>query len=116
MLYQDSPEIEVLPLPRQGTGDLLLRLIPCDNAIFDASDNVVTRHALNQPCILHKKKLLISGAVVRFDEQVPVFDLRNANNPATPTAKKYQLKVSQLAFNAIPRIHFISNCNDANRA
>lgn len=78
-LYQVNPEIEVLAIQEQVTEDTLSRLLPCVDAVVDASDNFATRHALNQGCILHKKPL-ISGAVVRFDGQVSVFDLRHTHN------------------------------------
>jgi adenylyltransferase/sulfurtransferase len=40
----------------------------------------MTRHALNRACVKLKKPL-ISGAAIRFDAQVAVFDLRQPDAP-----------------------------------
>ena len=40
----------------------------------------MTRYQINRACILHKKPL-ISGAVVRFEGQISVFDLRYSDSP-----------------------------------
>ena len=48
--------------------------------VVDASDNFPTRYAVNRVCTALKKPL-VSGAVVRFDGQVAVFDLRHASSP-----------------------------------
>ncbi len=78
-LHHINPEIEITTLQEQVTEEMLLNLLPSADAVVDASDNFVTRHAINQACIIQRKPL-ISGAVVRFDGQVSVFDLRYANN------------------------------------
>ncbi|MCO6429209.1 HesA/MoeB/ThiF family protein [Nitrosomonas communis] len=79
-LHHINPEIEILALQEQVTEQLLLHLLTSADAVVDASDNFATRHAINQACLIHKKPL-ISGAVVRFDGQVSVFDLRHASSP-----------------------------------
>jgi molybdopterin-synthase adenylyltransferase len=48
--------------------------------VLDCSDNFATRHALNRVCV-KLKKALVSGAAIRFDAQVAVFDLRQAEAP-----------------------------------
>ena len=48
--------------------------------MLDASDNFATRHAINRACVAQRKPL-VSGAAVRFDGQVSVFDLRDENAP-----------------------------------
>ncbi len=45
-------------------------------------DNFATRHAVNRACLAHRKPL-VSGAALRFDGQVSVFDLRDADARAT---------------------------------
>ena len=79
-LNQINPEIEVHTRHERITENTLLDLLPSVDAVVDASDNFTTRHAINRACILHKKPL-ISGAVVRFEGQVSVFDLRYSHNP-----------------------------------
>jgi adenylyltransferase/sulfurtransferase len=48
--------------------------------VLDCSDNFATRHAVNRACAARKKPL-VSGAAVRFDGQVSVFDLRDERSP-----------------------------------
>lgn len=80
MLHHINPEVEIIALQEQVTEDSLLHLLSSVDAVVDATDNFATRHAINQACLFHKKPL-ISGAVVRFNGQVSVFDLRKANSP-----------------------------------
>jgi molybdopterin-synthase adenylyltransferase len=44
--------------------------------VLDCTDNFATRHAINRACVRHAKPL-VSGAAIRFDAQLMVFDLRN---------------------------------------
>jgi molybdopterin-synthase adenylyltransferase len=48
--------------------------------VLDATDNFATRHAINRACVRHRKPL-VSGAGVRFDGQIAVFDLRRPESP-----------------------------------
>ena len=48
--------------------------------MLDCSDNFATRHAVNRACVKHRKPL-VSGAAIRFDAQLMVFDLRKAESP-----------------------------------
>jgi adenylyltransferase/sulfurtransferase len=48
--------------------------------VLDCSDNFATRHAINRACV-QTRKPLVSGAAVRFDGQISVFDARDRNNP-----------------------------------
>lgn len=43
--------------------------------VVDCSDNFTTRRLLNKLCLKHKKPL-VSGAAIRFEGQVTVFDFR----------------------------------------
>ena len=58
----------------------LARLIASADVVLDCSDNFATRHAINRACGAAKKPLA-SGAAIRFDGQVAVFDPRL---PAAP--------------------------------
>ena len=46
------------------------------DVVLDCSDNFATRHAINRACVAARKPL-VSGAGIRFDGQVAVFDLRS---------------------------------------
>ena len=79
-LLSINAEVEVDARVERAAGALLLeRVADCD-VVLDCSDNFATRHAINQACV-ETRKPLVSGAAVRFDGQLAVFDLRN---PAAP--------------------------------
>ena len=48
--------------------------------VLDCTDNFATRHAINRACVAHRKPL-VSGAAIRFDAQLMVFDLRDEKAP-----------------------------------
>src|SRR5213075_3361879 len=58
----------------------LQNLLPTVDLVLDCSDNFATRHAVNRACVQHRKPL-VSGAAIRFDAQVMVFDLRKRDAP-----------------------------------
>ena len=75
-----NPEVNVVALHERADWSRLLQLVAEADVVLDASDNFDTRHALNQACIRYRKPL-VSGAAVRFDGQVTVFDLRRGDSP-----------------------------------
>jgi molybdopterin/thiamine biosynthesis adenylyltransferase len=79
-LAQLNPEVEVNAVPERLEGEELGRLIAGADVVLDCSDNFATRHAVNRACVLHAKPL-VSGAGVRFDGQISVFDLRFPDAP-----------------------------------
>ena len=50
------------------------------DVVLDCTDNFATRHAVNRACVVLRKPL-VSGAAIRFDAQVSVFDLRKPGAP-----------------------------------
>jgi adenylyltransferase/sulfurtransferase len=50
------------------------------DVVLDCTDNFKTRHAINRACVKHRKPL-VSGAAIRFDGQLMVFDLRKKEAP-----------------------------------
>ena len=79
-LAQINPEVEVRAIPERLEGGLLDELVANADVVLDCSDNFATRHAVNRACVKHAKPL-VSGAGVRFDGQVSVFDLRSVDAP-----------------------------------
>jgi adenylyltransferase/sulfurtransferase len=75
-----NPEVEVFPLRKKLQEEDLNRLVVNADVILDCSDNFATRHALNRACVAARKPL-VSGAAIRFDAQVAVFDLRKPDAP-----------------------------------
>ena len=70
-----NPEVKVAALAERVDAKRLETLAANHDVVIDGSDNFATRHAVNRACVKAKKPL-VSGAAVRFDGQVAVFDLR----------------------------------------
>ena len=75
-----NPEVKVVALHERAADARLNELIAQADVVLDCCDNFHTRHAINRACVKHKKPL-VSGAAIRFDGQVSVFDMRDANAP-----------------------------------
>jgi adenylyltransferase/sulfurtransferase len=75
-----NPEIEIVPLQQRLSGAALDALIATVDIVLDCTDNFATRHAINRACVHHKKPL-VSGAAIRFDGQVSVYDMRRDDAP-----------------------------------
>jgi len=75
-----NPEIQVRAIGERVSGPHFDELVRDADVVLDCSDNFATRHALNRACVAHRKPL-VSGAGVRFDGQIAVFDLRDAQAP-----------------------------------
>lgn len=75
-----NPDVEVVELPVRLRGQALTDAIAAADVVLDCSDNFATRHAVNRACVAQRKPL-VSGAAVRFDGQIAVFDLRREDAP-----------------------------------
>jgi len=75
-----NPSIEVITLNKRLEGALLEEQVAAADVVLDCSDNFATRHAINRACVKFRKPL-VSGAAIRFDGQVAVFDLRHTDQP-----------------------------------
>lgn len=75
-----NPEIDIVPLKTRLAGTALDELIATADVVLDCSDNFATRHAINRACVRHRKAL-VSGAAIRFDGQISVYDLRQDHTP-----------------------------------
>ena len=75
-----NPGITVVALAERVAGKRLEALVAEADVVLDGSDNFATRHAINRACVALRKPL-VSGAGVRFDGQVAVFDLRGRQSP-----------------------------------
>ncbi len=73
-------DIEIVACKTRLAGNELDNLIASADVVLDCSDNFATRHAINRACVSHKKPL-VSGAAIRFDGQVSVYDLRADDAP-----------------------------------
>ncbi|MEO7742018.1 MAG: HesA/MoeB/ThiF family protein [Usitatibacter sp.] len=75
-----NPDVRVEALEERVGGERIASLVQAADVVLDCSDNFATRHAINRACVAARKPL-VSGAGIRFDGQVAVFDLRHADAP-----------------------------------
>jgi len=75
-----NPDVEVFSLQKRVQADDLAELVSQADVVLDCSDNFATRHAVNRACVRHAKPL-VSGAAIRFDGQLAVFDLSKNTSP-----------------------------------
>ncbi len=75
-----NPEVQVHTVAQRADAALLDELVARADVVLDCSDNFSTRQAVNAACVrLHKP--LVSGAAIRFDGQLAVYDPRTADSP-----------------------------------
>ena len=75
-----NPEVDVVRIPQRVEATELAPLVAAADVVLDCTDNFTTRHAINRACVAARKPL-VSGAALRFDGQIAVFDVRD---PASP--------------------------------
>lgn len=75
-----NPEVELVPLAQRVGALEVDRLVAGADVVLDCSDNFATRHLLNRACVKFSRPL-VSGAAIRFDGQLMVFDLRRKDAP-----------------------------------
>lgn len=75
-----NPDTEVSCITEKLDADGLEAAIEQVDLVVDACDNFSTRFAINRACVKHKKPL-VSGAAIRSEGQVIVFDSREQNSP-----------------------------------
>jgi molybdopterin/thiamine biosynthesis adenylyltransferase len=79
-LLQINPDIQVCALHERAQGERLMELVRAADVVLDCSDNFATRHAVNRACAA-AGVALVAGAVIRFDGQLSVYDVRDAASP-----------------------------------
>jgi len=75
-----NPEVRVTTIGQRADAALLDLQLPLADVVLDCSDNFATRHMVNAACVRHGKPL-VSGAAIRFDGQLSVYDTRDASCP-----------------------------------
>jgi molybdopterin/thiamine biosynthesis adenylyltransferase len=80
MLAGINPEINIIALHERAEGGRLDELVRQADVVLDCSDNFATRHAVNHACVANRIPL-VSGAAIRFDGQISVFDTRDPDAP-----------------------------------
>jgi molybdopterin/thiamine biosynthesis adenylyltransferase len=75
-----NPGVRVTAVQARADAALLDELVAQADVVLDCCDNFSTRQAINAACVAHKKPL-VSGAAIRFDGQISVYDSRDACSP-----------------------------------
>lgn len=75
-----NADVEVVAVTQRLAGAAVDALAAGATVVLDCSDNFATRHAVNRACVRHRVPL-VSGAAIRFDGQLAVFDPRQPDAP-----------------------------------
>ncbi len=75
-----NPETQVICIAERLAGESLQQCVSEVDLVVDCTDNFATRHALNRACVAHQTPL-VSGAAIRFEGQISVYDSRDAASP-----------------------------------
>jgi len=75
-----NPDVDIVPINARVDAVALGELAAQADIVLDCTDNFATRHAINRACVSSRKPL-VSGAAIRFDAQLMVFDLRDGKAP-----------------------------------
>jgi adenylyltransferase/sulfurtransferase len=91
-----NPDIQVTEMVCKLDANSMAEVVGEADLVVDATDNFTTRFALNQACVSLKKPL-VSGAAIRHEGQVAVFDSRDENSPCYHCLYDDQATDSQLS-------------------
>lgn len=75
-----NTEVVVSTIQARADAPMLDALVAQADVILDCCDNFSTRQAVNAACVKHRKPL-VSGAAIRFDGQISVYDTRDTGSP-----------------------------------
>ena len=73
-----NPDVEIVALEKRV--EEFSSLAAKADVVLDCTDNFATRKAINRACV-RARRPLVSGAAIRFDAQLMVFDLREDDAP-----------------------------------
>ncbi len=93
-LLELNPEIKVTKIDHKIENEELEEQIKLSNVVLDCSDNFQTRFAINDACVKHKTPL-VSGAAIRFEAQVSVFDSNHEDSPCYRCLYSSEAEVEQ---------------------
>lgn len=75
-----NPQVRCVLHERGLDADSLSAAVAAVDVVVDCTDNFTTREAINAACVAAKKPL-VSGAAIRLEGQLSVFDPRQATSP-----------------------------------
>lgn len=75
-----NPDTRITTINRRLSNAELAEQVARVDLVLDCTDNFSTRFAVNDACVAHRKPL-VSGAAIRLEGQVAVFDSRQEQAP-----------------------------------
>lgn len=75
-----NPQVRCVTLARALDADGLEAAVGAVDLVLDCSDNFATRGAVNAACV-RQRRPLVSGAAIRLEGQLSVFDPRREDSP-----------------------------------
>lgn len=75
-----NPDVETLLLEQALAGQNLADAVASVDLVVDCCDNFATRQAVNAACVTLRRPL-VSGAAIRLEGQLSVFDSRREDSP-----------------------------------
>jgi adenylyltransferase/sulfurtransferase len=79
-LRELNPDVQIASVSHELHGDELHQAVSEADVVLDATDNFVTRYAINAAC-WQTATPLVSGAAIRWEGQLAVFDPRQPESP-----------------------------------
>ncbi|TNF36039.1 MAG: molybdopterin-synthase adenylyltransferase MoeB [Gammaproteobacteria bacterium] len=89
-----NPDVMVETIAQRLDETALPALLARVDVVVDASDNAATRFAINRACV-QASKPLVSGAAIRMEGQLAVFDPRTADAPCYACLYSENLSVNE---------------------
>lgn len=75
-----DPQVQLELITQALQGQALEQAVASVDLVLDCTDNFGTRQAVNAACVQHRKPL-VSGAAIRLEGQLSVFDSRRDDSP-----------------------------------
>lgn len=75
-----NSDVKITAINKRLSQDDLNELVAESDVVVDACDNFTTRFAINRSCLANRKPL-VSGAAIRMEGQVAVFDASDPDSP-----------------------------------
>ncbi len=79
-LRELNPDIQITCIEKMLDTESLLEQVKQVSVVVDCTDNFQTRFAINVACVAARVPL-VSGAAIRLDGQITVFDFRKESSP-----------------------------------
>lgn len=80
LVREINPEVHIHTITQMADADTLAALVAEADVVLDCCDNFATRFAINRACV-NAAVPLVSGAAIRLEGQVSVFDSRLPHGP-----------------------------------